>query len=231
MKKVILSLILVSLIFLGCSTENNYLTEEEQFFKDFSVAVEEIYQIVGKKFFFSGDGINLICTCCQLYIPGNLLVGNNEQPGYCTDYAIEFIYYWNIVYRYDLRFGKAYVGRANDAGNFTIIDNRLSSPHNSPRNLGTGNNFQNNRSGSGNNNGTGSYRSYFRDITNTRIFYSSSSIVHYTRNMKLHWWPIINYNDNWYSVDPTFADSNFAAVWAPHTNHPPQKLDINVKIK
>ena len=84
MKKFMLILIVLSLF--SCSMGNDQLSFED--------AVLEVYQIVGKTFYYPGQP--------------NRVTGPNEKPGTCGNYEEEFIYYWNEVLNYDEIYGRAY---------------------------------------------------------------------------------------------------------------------------
>ena len=89
-------LILIGAILSGCATTSN--SSNDISFED---AVQEIYKVVGEKYFYySWFGS----------IP-SYYKGNNEKPGCYADYAIEFVHQWNKVYKYDKKFGKAFLVR------------------------------------------------------------------------------------------------------------------------
>ena len=202
MKKfLILGLILSISLFISCPGPVDPIVQIT-----FEEAVQEVYQMAGSTLFYSLDGIKPTFTF-------NKASSENEIPGVCTDYAIEFAYYWNEVKNYDEIFGKAYfIWVPSNSSTFYIAD---------------GNFVQN---------GTSKIREesdkfgvnandyeadgVYRDVIYTSIIYSGKRFTHFGQNASNHMWIVINIGDDWYDLEPTSWDTGFG------NDYPPNKISF-----
>ena len=188
MKKFVLILVVLSLF--GCSNpvnEPDVLTFED--------AVQEVYEMTGRTLFYSLDGINPL-------VPFNKATGPNEIAGLCTDYSIEFTYYWNEVKNYDEVYGKAYfalisTGTSNNTILYFLNGNFV-------RN-GTIN-YREEASDFLSNANTEALDGVWRDVIVTSIVYSGKNISHYGQYVSDHMWIVIKVGDDWYDTEPTNWD-------------------------
>jgi hypothetical protein len=111
-------------VLVGCTTNEVTLSESIGSADSFENAVQECYQLTAETLFYSTDGINPTAAY--------RIKGINEIAGVCTDYTLEFAYYWNEVKNYDSLYGKAYLARIpSDGSTFDIFDFRFAPNGNS----------------------------------------------------------------------------------------------------
>jgi len=190
-------LILSISLFIGCqsltSTDSSQINDIQSVNPAFVEAVQEIYEMTGKTLFYSSNGRTMDRGSV------NRATGTDEIPGVCTDYAIEFAYYWNEVKNYDEVFGKAYLARIpSNSSVFEIQDFRFA-PNGTSRirqesgNFGiNGNDYEND--------------GVYRDIIITRVVLRRSRIRHFGGNTSNHKWVVINIDGDWYDCEPTWWD-------------------------
>ena len=189
MKKFLLILVVLTVIFASCANPASGpepLTFEE--------AVQEVYEMVGETLFYSLDGINPLVTF-------NKATGPNEIAGLCTDYSIEFAYYWNEVKNYDEVYGKAY---------FAWVQEKTTT-----LNIMTGNFVKNGTSHLREENNDFKHNTnlqeidgVYRDVIVTSIIYTGKNISHYGQYVNGHSWIVIKVGDDWYGTEPTFWDTS-----------------------
>ena len=165
----------------------------------FEEAVQEVYEIVGETLYYSLDG--------GKKIPGayNKASGPNEIAGLCTDYSIEFAYYWNEVKNYDNLYGKAYfalisTGTSNNTILYFLDGNFVR------------NGTINYREEAGDflsNANTEAFDGVWRDVIVTSILYEGKNISHYGQYVSDHFWIVINIKGDWYDTEPTTWDTSF----------------------
>jgi hypothetical protein len=172
----------------------------------FKQAVQQVYKVVGEKFFHYWEELE--------QQPNNYYKGENEAPGACCCYAIEFFYYWNEVFNYDELFGKAYITwydhRSEKVSHIWDIQyvpqgsNKLE--YNTLRNK----------------DGTWLFSNAYRDAVSTRELYKGQPIKHFGEMLDRdnHMWNVIDYNDEWWEVDATDAD------WRGGGGDPPDKIKL-----
>jgi len=157
----------------------------------FEAAVLEVYKIVGATLFYSTNG-----RTKDNYIE-NRVVGPNEIPGVCTDYAIEFAYHWNEVKDYDRIFGKAYLARVPYDGrdfkiqDFIFVPNGTSKIREESGDFGINGNDQESDG-------------VYRDVIYTSVMYSGRRISHFGQYVVGHKWVVIYHEGAWYDTDPTW---------------------------
>jgi len=159
----------------------------------FEEAVQECYKLAAETLFYSSNG--------KTRTAENRVSGPNEIAGVCTDYSLEFAYYWNVVNRYDVLFGKAYLARIPSSGStFYILNFRFAK-----------NGTSNIRKTSGNFEINGNYREsdgVYRDAIITSVVYRGKPVPHFGGIFKDHQWVVIKYNNEWYDCEPTWWDTN-----------------------
>ena len=192
----LLALILVvGFIFMDCQNpidSQQVLTFEE--------AVQEIYEMAGATLFYSSNGRTMDRNV------NNRAVGPNEIPGVCTDYAIEFAYYWNEVKNYDDLYGKAYLARVPyNSSNLQIQDFRFA-PNGTSTIRETSGDF-------GLNGNDQESDGVYRDVIVTSVVYSGKNILHFGYYIANHKWVVINIGDDWYDCDPTWWDTTWGDGW------------------
>ena len=199
MKKtfLIIGLILSIGLLTGCPGPNDpvvYLSFEE--------AVQEVYEMAGRTLFYSTNGKT------QNEYSNNRFVGQNERPGVCTDYAIEFAYYWNEVKNYDEVYGKAYITRVSPNSTFYIYEINLVPNGTSTLRQQSGNFIYNvnNQEADG----------VYRDVIFTSIVYTGMNILHFTYYPSNHVWPVIKIGDDWYDTEPTWRDDGYTIDYVPY---------------
>jgi hypothetical protein len=185
----ILAIILLANVFAlnGCSMGGNEsssgIVGPTGSFQD---AVQECYKLAAETLFYSSDGVN--------HTAYNRVSGPNEIAGVCTDYAIEFAYYWNEVKDYDILYGKAYLARIPSNGsNFAV--NGTSKIRETSGDFGINGNDQESDG-------------VYRDVIKTSTMYNGSPIKHFNQNTKNHMWTVIKHDGNWYDCEPTWWDTN-----------------------
>ena len=199
MKKFLVVLIVLSLF--GCS---NPVVEEPEEVLTFEDAVQEVYEMTGKTLFYSTNG-------SYNAIGYSKATGPNEIAGVCTDYSIEFAYYWNEVKNYDNLFGKTY---------FAWVPSNSST-----LNIATGDFVKNGtshiREESGNfgqNANDQEMDGVYRDVIVTSIVYTGKNILHYGRYYNNHMWIVIKVGNDWYDLEPTWWD------YISDYDYPPYKI-------
>ena len=206
MKKFVLILtIIFSLI--GCTSpvDEPHLTFEE--------AVQEVYEMTGRTLFYSSNGITMDKDVL------NRVSGPNEIPGVCTDYAIEFAYYWNEVKNYDDVYGKAYLslistGTSNNSLvyfldiNF-VLDGTIKYREESG-------NFSSNAD-------TKAADGVYRDVIVTSIVFNGKNFLHFGNYQRDHMWVVINIEGDWFDTDPTAYDIFGESRW---NYYAPIKIDF-----
>ena len=208
MKKISKIVLIVSLsaFILGCATTKGADAETEPVVvgtaATFEDAVQECYRMTAETLFYSSDGINGEGR--------GRIQGSNEIAGLCADYAIEFAYYWNVVQRYDVLYGKTYLADSWPTY-FTISDVKFVKKGT----IGT------RRKGKGefsrNLNENGCYGVY-RDARFIKTMYTGKLISSLRPN---HAWVVIWHDDDWYCCDPTLWENGFS-----YDNFKPFILDI-----
>ena len=196
MKKfLIIGLILSIILLIGCPGPNDpvvYLTFEE--------AVQEVYEMTASTLYYCSDGINMDKNVF------NRITGPNEIPGVCTDYSIEFAYYWNEVKNYDEVYGKAYfMWVPSNSSTFYIANGNF-----------TKNGTSNIREQSGKfgvNANDKEADGVYRDVIYTSIIYTGKNILHYGDYQYNHMWIVIKIGDDWYDTDPTCYDIRGESRW------------------
>jgi hypothetical protein len=200
MKKLMLILVILSLI--GCTSP-----VDEPVVLTFEEAVQEVYEMTGRTLFYSSDGITMDKDVL------NRVSSPNEIPGVCTDYAIEFAYYWNEVKNYDEVYGKAYFAWVNRP-TFYIADVNFAPNGTSHIREQTGNFGQNATSQE--------MDGVYRDTTVISIVYSGRFNLHFGENTNNHMWVVINIEDDWYDTEPTWWD---CTRWDNvYNNYAPRKI-------
>ena len=188
MKKFMLILVVLSIIFASCPGPHDPVVS-----LTFEEAVQEVYEMAGRTLFYSTDGKTMDKDVL------NRITGPNEIPGVCTDYAIEFAYYWNEVKNYDELFGKAYFASvASNSTNLYIKDGNFVPDGTSKLREESGN--------FGYNANIEEMDGVYRDIVVISIVYSGKNILHYGDYQRGHMWVVINVGDDWYDTDPTAYD-------------------------
>jgi len=182
----------ISIIFFGCATSPPH-SEPKTFgtAATFEEAVQECYILAAETLFYSYDG--------ELPTAHNVIPGPNEMPGICSDYSLEFAYYWNEVKNYDEIFGRAYFGRwEHDI--FSIRDYMLVPDGSSRVREETGSFWFCVNSGE--------VDGVYRDAFLMKVLYIGEPLLHYGFSLTdYHFWIIIKHNDNWYYCDPTYFDT------------------------
>ena len=200
MKKII-GLVILSIILIGCRSEPNI----ENSFKS---AVNEVYKKTAETLFYSSDGVNSTHP--------NRVKGTSEIPGVCTDYAIEFAYYWNEVFNYDSVYGKAYLARIPSSGSNFKIQDVTFMPNGTSKIRETSGSF-------GINGNDQESDGVYRDVKVTKEMYVSEKLpLHFGDTSTNHKWVVIYFNNNWWDCDPTWYDSN-----SSNKNFVPYILDLN----
>jgi len=198
MKKLMLILVVV---FESCKTPVSdpvVLTFEE--------AVQEVYEMTGRTLFYSSNGINMNNGV------GNRVSSPNEIPGVCTDYAIEFAYYWNEVKDYDEVYGKAYfICIWPGSSTLYIIDGNF---------VGNGTSHIRENSGNFMNNANlQEMDGVWRDVIVTSILFTTNNFSHFGKYVNNHMWIIIKIGNDWYDTEPTWWDISL-------DNNVPYKLSL-----
>jgi len=193
MKKIVyLAIVVFGLSLIGCATEpTGTITFGSA--STFEEAVQECYKLAAETLFYSTNGKTQTASW-------NRVSGPNEIAGVCTDYSLEFAYYWNVVNRYDVLFGKAYLARIPSNGSiFQIQDFRFAK-----------NGTSNIRATSGNfgiNGNDNENDGVYRDAIITKVVYSGKPMPHFGEIIKDHKWVVIKYNNEWYDCEPTWWDT------------------------
>jgi hypothetical protein len=205
MKKfVVFGLIFVSL-FISCKTPVDEVVIppeiEQPVVKSFEDSVQEVYEMAGATLYYSLDGKTPDIITYKV-------MGPNEKPGVCTDYAIEFAYYWNEVMNYDDLFGKAYLVMSWSDGTITIMDgdfvpNGTSKIREQTGKFGQNANLQ-------------EADGVWRDVIFTDILYTGRNIKHFGEYVGLHMWPVIKFDDDWYDTEPTWYDVVYNEYYIPN---------------
>ncbi|MDR2409391.1 MAG: hypothetical protein LBE13_14925 [Bacteroidales bacterium] len=202
-------LILLSLFFvfcgllIGCNTIDGVALSPNTvgIAVSFEDAVQECYELAAETLFYSTDGIKPTAS--------NRIKGENEIAGVCTDYALEFAYYWNEVENYDILYGKAYLARIPAGGStFDIFDFRFAKNGTSKIRERSGN-FKINGNDKEND-------GVYRDAIIISTKYSGKPISHFNQNIKNHKWIVIKYNNDWYDCEPTWWDTNNNIDFVPY---------------
>ena len=207
MKKFLLILVVLSLI--GCSNPvdepiiEDPVTEEPVVVKPvdlnkFMSAVQEVYEMTGRTLFYSSDGKTMDSNV------NNRVSGSREIPGVCTDYAIEFAYYWNEVKNYDESYGKAYlsfitIGTSNNKIVYFVDINFV--PDGTIKYREESGNFKSNVN-------TEAADGVYRDVIVASIVYSGRNFLHFGQYVSNHMWVVIKIQDEWYDCEPTWWDSS-----------------------
>jgi len=204
MKKFLLILVVLSLF--GCSSPVVDVPEEVLTFEE---AVQEIYEMTGRTLFYSKNGITIDEG------KKNRVSGPNEIPGVCTDYALEFAYYWNEVKNYDELFGKAYLslistGTSNNSIVYFLDINFV--PDGTVKYREETGNFASNADAK-------AADGVYRDAIVSSIIYSGKNILHFGDYQRDHMWTVIKIGSDWYDTDPSWWDittyANFSNEFAP----------------
>ena len=169
----------------------------------FEEAVQEVYDIVGATLFYSSNGITMDKDVV------NRVTGPNEIPGVCTDYSIEFAYYWNEVKNYDELYGKAYITTSSPDNTSFQIRDFIFKPNGTSKIRETSGNF-------GINGNDQEADGVYRDIIYTSIIYNKRNIEHFGIHISRHMWVVININDEWYDTEPTWRDTS---MWDQRSNN------------
>ena len=215
MKKIFLSFIIVSLVLIGCvSTQSGsigFISTET--YEAFEEVVKEVNTIVAERLFYSDDGINLSNI--------NSFKGQNEMPGLCGDYVMEFLFYWNEVLNYDEVFGRAYraMNGWSDTNDVFFEDMRFLSKETF--------NFRKdnwNSSVRRNNNNMVESDSIYHDGVSIKTVWRGKNFLSYNIYNENHSWVVINFNGDWYSCDPTAFDTNNTI---DHIYWYPYKITLN----
>ena len=195
MKKFLIVLLAV-LSLTGCPGPYD---SNQQVVLSFEEAVQEVYRMTGETLFYSLDGK-------KPYVTFNKASNGNEIAGLCTDYSIEFAYYWNEVKNYDEVYGKAYLARVPyNSSNFQIQDfkfapNGTSKIREQSGDFGiNGNDYEND--------------GVYRDVFITSVLYSGKNILHFGKYITGHKWVVINIGEDWYDLEPTWWDCTWVADW------------------
>ena len=189
MKKTVFIVLGLFVLFAGCS---NPVDDNQPVFT-FEDAVQEIYRMTGETIFYSSNGRTMDNDIM------NKASGPNEIPGVCTDYAIEFAYYWNEVKDYDELFGKAYFAWVPSNGSTFYIADADFTPDGTSKIRETSGNF-------GVNANNTEMDGVYRDTIVTSIVYSGKNILHFGENINNHMWAVIKIEDDWYDCEPTWWD-------------------------
>jgi len=192
MKKFLLILVVLSLF--GCSSPVVEEPDVEPPVLTFEEAVQEVYEMTGRTLFYSLDGVNPLVTF-------NRATSSNEIPGVCTDYTIEFVYYWNEVKNYDEVYGKAYFAMvASSSSTLNIVTGNF---------VKNGTSHIREESGKfGVNSNLEEMDGVWRDVIVTSIVYTGKNILHYGRYKTNHMWPVIEIDDDWYDTEPMTWDTS-----------------------
>ena len=201
MKKFLLILVVLSLI--GCSSPVDEPDVGEPVVLTFEEAVQEVYEMTGKTLFFSTNGDTLNSNII------NRASGSNEKPGVCTDYAIEFAYYWNEVKNYDEVYGKAYFAWTPTNDTFLYIADVSFKPDGTSKIREQSGDF-------GINANQEEMDGVYRDTTVNSFKYIGSKISHFNKDSDNHMWVVIKINDDWYDCEPTWWDSTFTNNYIPY---------------
>jgi hypothetical protein len=197
MKKIlIIGLILSISLLTGCPGpyDNN-----QQVVLTFEEAVQEVYDMAASTLYYCSDGINMDKNVF------NRITGPKEIPGVCTDYSVEFAYYWNEVKNYDEVYGKAYIARVPTSTTFQIKD-FIFTPNGTSKLRENTSNFLNNQNDQ-------EMDCVYRDIIYTSIVYTGKNILHYGDYQYNHMWIVIKIGDDWYDTDPTCYDIRGESRW------------------
>ena len=207
MKKIskIVLIVSISAFILGCTTTKGADLGTEPpvvvgTAATFNDAVQECYRMTAETLFYSSDGISPSKR--------NRIQGPNEIGGVCTDYEMEFIYYWNVIQRYDVVYGKAYFADGWDTY-FTISDAKFVKKGTIGTRRKGKEEFKHNL------NERGSYGVY-RDARYIKRMYTGKLLPGLRAN---HGWVVIWHDNAWYNCDPSAWDTDFR-------NYHPSLLDI-----
>jgi len=189
MKKFMLILVVLTVVLMSCASP----VDEPEILLTFEEAVQEVYEMTGATLFYSSNGKTMDVTF-------NKATSENEIPGVCTDYAIEFAYYWNEVKDYDEVFGKAY---------FTWVPSNSSTLYIAEGNFApNGTSKIREQSGKfGVNANDQEMDGVWRDVIVTSILYSGVRFLHFSRYINNHMWIVIKIGDDWYDTEPTSWDT------------------------
>ena len=220
---VLLMMMLVLSLSIGCGSP----TGDPSAVLSFEDAVQEVYEMAGRTLFYSSDGRTMDRDV------GNRATGPDEIPGVCTDYAIEFAYYWNEVKNYDESFGRAYPSWVpSNSSTFYIADVNFV-PDGTSKIRETSGSFiinANNQEMDG----------VYRDTVVASIIYSGRLILHFGKYETHHMWITINIGDDWYDTEPTWWDTGSGefiewdpswygeppAWWGATGYYPPTKINF-----
>jgi len=189
MKKFMLILVILSVILMSCPGPHDPVVQ-----LSFEEAVMEVYEMTGKTLFYSSDGKTMDKDVL------NRATGPNEIPGVCTDYSIEFAYYWNEVKNYDDVYGKAYFSWVNYNSSTLIIMDAFFVPDGTSKLRENSGNF-------GNNANNQEMDGVYRDAIVSSIIYNGKNILHFGNYQIGHVWVVIKIDDDWYDTEPTGYDS------------------------
>ena len=159
----------------------------------FEEAVQEVYEMTGRTLFYSSDGKTMDKNVL------NRITGPNEIPGVCTDYSIEFAYYWNEVKNYDEVYGTAYIAWIpSNWPTFYILDVSFVSDGTSKLRV--------NSSDFSINIDLREMDGVYRDTIVKSIKYNGKNILHFGNYQNKHVWIVIKIGDDYYDTDPTAFD-------------------------
>jgi len=180
------------IVLMGCATEpTGPITFGSA--STFEEAVQECYKLAAETLFYSSNGKTQTASY-------NRVSGPNEIAGVCTDYSLEFAYYWNVVNRYDVLFGKAYLADIPSSGSTFYIRDFKFAKNGSSSIRATSGSFEKNAN---DNEADGVYR----DAIITKVLYTGKPILHFNQTVKNHMWVVIKYNDEWYDCEPTWWET------------------------
>ena len=174
----------------------------------FEEAVQEVYEMTASTLFYSLNGKTP-------YVTFNKASNGNEIAGLCTDYSIEFAYYWNEVKNYDELYGKAYLALiSTGTSNNTILyflDSKFA-PDGTIKFREENNNFRSNAN-------TEAMDGIYRDIIVNSIVYNGKNILHFGNYQRDHIWIVIKIGEDWYDTEPSAWDTSLY-------DYPPNKISF-----
>ena len=173
----------------------------------FEEAVQEVYEMTASTLFYSLNGKTKNPNA------SNKATSSNEIPGVCTDYSIEFAYYWNEFKNYDEIYGKAYFAMvASNSSTLNIVDT-IFVPDGTSKIRENSGKFTNNAN-------LQEMDGVYRDTLVKTIIFSGNNIRHFSQNVNNHMWIVIKINDDWYDLEPTWWDV------IDDNNYPPNKISF-----